>query len=85
MGTMLTGYLVTFIPPKFVLMAIYGLRAVLIVIVVFIPMSITTVMIFSVFFGVGSFRPQISNFRINSPFLSCSSFGYLPYPQQLNL
>lgn len=51
-GTILTGYLVTFITPKYVLMGIYGLRGVLIVIVVFIPTSITTVMIFSVFFGV---------------------------------
>lgn len=51
-GTIGTGYLCTIIKPKYVLMGIYGLRAVLIVIVVFIPMSVTTVIIFSVFFGV---------------------------------
>lgn len=51
-GTMATGYLATIIKPKYVLMGIYSLRAVLIVIVVFIPTSITTVIIFSVFFGV---------------------------------
>lgn len=51
-GTIGTGYLSTIFLPKYVLMAIYGLRAILIVIVVFIPTSVTTVIIFSVFFGV---------------------------------
>ena len=51
-GTILSGYLSTIISPRIVLMGIYGLRAVLIIIVVFIPISVTTVMIFSVFFGV---------------------------------
>lgn len=51
-GTIITGYLSTFISPRYILMGIYGLRGVFIVIVVFLPLSITTVMVFSVFFGV---------------------------------
>ncbi|KAI8082385.1 major facilitator superfamily domain-containing protein [Thamnidium elegans] len=50
-GTIGTGYLVTFIKPKYVLMGIYGLRTVLLVIITFIPLSVTTVIVFSVFFG----------------------------------
>ncbi|KAI7888338.1 major facilitator superfamily domain-containing protein [Mucor mucedo] len=50
-GTISTGYLSTIFLPKYVLMGIYGLRAILIVIIVFIPISVTTVMVFSVFFG----------------------------------
>lgn len=50
-GTILSGYLSSFISPRLILMGIYGLRAILIVIVTFIPISVTTVMIFSVFFG----------------------------------
>ncbi|CEP15744.1 hypothetical protein [Parasitella parasitica] len=50
-GTILSGYLSSLISPRFVLMGIYGLRAVLMIIVVFIPISVTTVLVFSVFFG----------------------------------
>lgn len=51
-GTILTGYLATKMSPRYILMGIYGLRGVFIVIVVFLPLTVTTVMVFSVFFGV---------------------------------
>ncbi|KAI8368441.1 major facilitator superfamily domain-containing protein [Choanephora cucurbitarum] len=50
-GTMLSGYLSSLIQPKYILMAIFAIRAVLMVILVFLPVSITTVIVFSVFFG----------------------------------
>lgn len=51
-GTIFTGYLATIMSPRWILIGIYGLRGVFIVIVVFLPLTITTVMVFSVFFGV---------------------------------
>ncbi|CAO3655816.1 unnamed protein product [Mucor fragilis] len=50
-GTIFTGYLASIVSPRLVLMGIYGLRAVFLIIVVFIPISVTTVVVFSVFFG----------------------------------
>ncbi|OBZ82401.1 40S ribosomal protein S27-2 [Choanephora cucurbitarum] len=50
-GTMLSGYLSSLIQPKYILMAIFAIRAVLMVILIFLPVSITTVIVFSVFFG----------------------------------
>jgi predicted MFS family arabinose efflux permease len=84
LGTILTGYLSSFISPRLVLIGIYGLRAVLIVIVTFIPMSVTTVMIFSVFFGVSSITLCfIDPPNSNHPFYS--SYGYLLFHQQPSL
>ncbi|KAL0143150.1 major facilitator superfamily domain-containing protein [Mucor lusitanicus] len=50
-GTIFTGYLASIVSPRLVLMGIYGLRAVFLIIVVFIPISVTTVIVFSIFFG----------------------------------
>ncbi|KAI8970084.1 major facilitator superfamily domain-containing protein [Mycotypha africana] len=50
-GTIITGYLSSIVSPRYVLMGIYSLRAVFLIIIVFIPISVTTVVIFSVFFG----------------------------------
>lgn len=79
-GTMGTGYLSTIIRPKHVLMGIYGLRAILIIIVVFIPMSVTTVMIFSVFFGVScSYKcldlVHLPYFTLVSLVIDCSTYN----------
>lgn len=82
-GTILSGYLSSFISPRLVLMGIYGLRGVLIVIVVFIPTSVTTVMIFSVFFGVSSITSALLN-----PILTLyfdSSYGCLLFHLQPSL
>ncbi|KAK4513483.1 uncharacterized protein ATC70_005484 [Mucor velutinosus] len=51
LGTILTGYLASIISPRLVLMGIYGLRAVFLIIVIFVPISVTTVVVFAVFFG----------------------------------
>ena len=86
LGTILTGYLSTIISPRIVLMGIYGLRAVLIVIVVFIPISVTTVMIFSVFFGVNLlFNIIKKKKRIKKLTRFYSSCGYQLFLLQLNL
>ncbi|EIE78593.1 hypothetical protein RO3G_03297 [Rhizopus delemar RA 99-880] len=50
-GTIFTGYLSAIIQPRFVLMGIYLLRAILIIIILFIPASITTTLVFSILFG----------------------------------
>ncbi|EIE91893.1 hypothetical protein RO3G_16608 [Rhizopus delemar RA 99-880] len=50
-GTIIAGYLSSIIEPRFVLMGIFFVRAILIIIIVFIPNSVTTTVIFSVLFG----------------------------------
>jgi predicted MFS family arabinose efflux permease len=51
-GSMGVGYLANYISPRTALMGIYLLRAILMIIFVFIPISITTVIVFSCLFGV---------------------------------
>ncbi|KAG0757421.1 hypothetical protein G6F57_010832 [Rhizopus arrhizus] len=50
-GTIIAGYLSSIIEPRFVLMGIFFVRAILIIIMVFIPLSVTTTVVFSVLFG----------------------------------
>ncbi|ORE03527.1 MFS general substrate transporter [Rhizopus microsporus var. microsporus] len=50
-GTILAGYLCTVVQPRFVLMSIYLLRAVLIVILLFLPTTVASTVVFSVLFG----------------------------------
>lgn len=50
-GTILAGYLCTVVQPRFVLMSIYLLRAVLIVILMFLPTTVASAVVFSVLFG----------------------------------
>lgn len=51
-GSIATGYITNYITPRLCLTILYLVRAILIVIFIFIPISITTVMIFSGLFGV---------------------------------
>ncbi|KAK9760680.1 hypothetical protein K7432_015045 [Basidiobolus ranarum] len=51
-GTVLVGFLCTRYRPKHILACIYGLRAVILAIFIFIPLSLATVFSFSAIFGV---------------------------------
>ncbi|KAI8359796.1 major facilitator superfamily domain-containing protein [Blakeslea trispora] len=51
-GSMIAGYLSSIIQPKYILISIFAIRATLMVILIFIPISVKTVVIFSVFFGL---------------------------------
>lgn len=84
-GTMISGYLSTILSPKYILMGIYGLRAVLIVVVVFIPMSVTMVVVFSIFFGVSdTFIDFVSSYFGLNHIIPPSFYGCRQYHPQLN-
>lgn len=51
-GSIATGYITNYISPRLCLTFLFLMRAILFVIFIFIPTSITTVMIFSALFGV---------------------------------
>lgn len=83
-GTMATGYLSTIILPKYVLMGIFGLRAVFLVIIAFIPISVTTVVVFSVFFGVNLYYALLKKIilltfilYIVSLVINCSTYNQI--------
>lgn len=54
-GSIATGYITNYISPRICLTVLYLSRAILFVIFIFIPVSLTTVMVFSCLFGVSIF------------------------------
>lgn len=51
-GSIATGFVTNYLSPRLCLTLLYLIRAILFVIFIFIPISLTTVMIFSCLFGV---------------------------------
>ncbi|KAI8079016.1 major facilitator superfamily domain-containing protein [Gilbertella persicaria] len=73
-GATLAGYLASIFKPKYILMVIYTLRAILMIIVVFIPISVTTVVTFSVFFGVSCIFVIVVLIFVVYMVIHCSAF-----------